>query len=328
VSSGTLGLVFALQALGVTRGTKVILPSFTFVATAQAVLYAGGIPLFVDVGNDLTVSAEDLAQLLRGNGGDAAVVIPVHMYGLPCSVKEIESIVDDHNRRTGRSLKVLYDAAHAFGSSLDGRKVGTFGTAEVFSLSVTKVLVSVEGGVVSSHDAELIRRIKKMRNYGIEQNYDAWYAGLNGKMSEFHAAVGLKNLARIEEFMSGRQQRAERYRRMIRAKTSFEVLSPSDGVRHTFKDFTILLPEESADRRGDVMRTLQEAGVETRAYFDPPVHEQRAFRVYADRPLPNTESLSRRVLTLPFYTTMTDDEIDYVVAALQKAEAEIHAGSI
>jgi dTDP-4-amino-4,6-dideoxygalactose transaminase len=321
-SSGTMGLILALQALGLEPGQKVILPSFTFVATAQAVLYAGGIPLFAEIREDLTLDPVDLQQLLDRHR-DVRAVIGVHTYGLPCQVEEIQRVIDGASRKKGSRIVLIYDAAHAFGSALHGRRIGTFGDAEVFSLSVTKALVCVEGGIISSRDPELIRRTQKMRNYGIEANYDAHYPGLNGKMSEFHALVGLYNLERLDGYLQIRQAQARYYNDRITSSTSFELLPWPDDVTHTFKDFTVLVPPCLEARRDQVIARLKEMGVETRAYFWPPVHAQNFFARFADRRLPLTESLSRRVITLPFYTSITRDEIDYVVSALADAQARL-----
>src|SRR5262249_34054675 len=133
----------------------------------------------------------------------------------------IESVVADAARRRGRHINVIYDAAHAFGSKRNGRKVGTFGDAEVFSLSVTKVLVTVEGGLVASNNADLVHRIRKMRNYGIESDYHTFWPGMNGKMSEFHAIVGLENLKRVDRLMAERQKQAHYYMSRIRATSGF-----------------------------------------------------------------------------------------------------------
>jgi dTDP-4-amino-4,6-dideoxygalactose transaminase len=322
LSSGTQGLIFALQALGLQPGQKVILPSFTFMATAQAVRYAGGVPLFAEIEEDLTLSPSDLDALLERHH-EVAVVIGVHMYGLPCRIAEIQQVVEEAGRKRGRRIALMYDAAHAFGSTINEARVGTFGDAEVFSLSVTKALVSVEGGMVSSRNVDLINRIKKMRNYGIESNYHTHYPGLNGKMSEFHAIVGLYNLARLDQYMAARQRSAHYYTDRIIAKTSFRTLPWPDGVTNTFKDFTVVTPEHLHGRRDDVIELLKNDGIETRAYFYPPVHEQQFFQQYADRRLPRTEELSRRVITLPFYTTITDAEMDYVVDALARAERKL-----
>jgi dTDP-4-amino-4,6-dideoxygalactose transaminase len=321
-SSGTMGLIFALQALGVGEGRKAILPSFTFVATAQAVRYAGGSPVFADVREDLTLDPADLEELLEKHE-DVAAVIGVHTYGLPCPVEKIQTIVDEAGRRRGRRIALVYDAAHAFGSAVNGRRIGTFGDAEVFSLSVTKALVSVEGGLVASRNPELIHRVRKMRNYGFEDNYDAYYPGLNGKMSELHALVGLRNLERLDAYLTARHERARYYSELIRSRTRFELLPWPAEVLHTFKDFTVLTPKTLDGRRDDVMRRLKASGIETRAYFYPPVHEQKFFARFADRHLPVTESLARRVITLPFHTSITRSEIEYVVSALADAEARL-----
>jgi dTDP-4-amino-4,6-dideoxygalactose transaminase len=323
LSSGTVGLIFALGALDLKPGEKVILPSFTFVATAQAILYAGGVPLFADIDDDLNISVSDLERLLNENP-DVGAVIAVHMYGLPARAREIERVVALASERRGRKIALIFDGAHAFGSSIEGEKVGGFGDAEVFSLSVTKVLVTVEGGLVSTRNPDLIERIRYMRNYGIQSNYNAQYAGVNGKMSEFHAIVGLHNLRRIDTLLSARQSRARSFRDKIESSTSFRLASWPDGVVHTFKDFTVLTPGVPGDgRRERIMQFLGDRGVETRAYFYPPVHEQTYFKAYATRPLPKTECLSRRVITLPFYTTLTDEQMNYMVETLKQADKEV-----
>jgi len=319
VSSGTIGLILTLHALGLKPGRKVILPSFTFVATAQAVVHAGGVPVFAEVDDDLTLSCADLDVLLARHH-DVAVVLPVHTYGLPCQVEAIQDIVDAAARRTGSPIAVLYDAAHAYGASINGRRVGSFGDAEVFSLSVTKVLVSVEGGLVASQNPALLQRTREMRNYGIASRYDAHWPGLNGKMSELHAIVGLHNLRQVPALIAERQRKARYYYEQIVAQTRFRTLVWPREVVHTFKDFTILIPDTLAGRRDEVMELLQERGIETRAYFSPPVHEQQFFRCYADRRLPRTEQFARQVITLPFYTTITEAEMNTVVGALAEAE--------
>jgi dTDP-4-amino-4,6-dideoxygalactose transaminase len=323
VSSGTAGLVFALAALGLQRGQKVILPSFTFMATAQAILYAGGIPLFAEIGDDLTICTDDLERLLEEHPDTGAVIV-VHMYGLPAQVRKIERVVAQASERCGRKIALIFDAAHAFGSSIDGEMVGGFGDAEVFSLSVTKVLVTVEGGLISTRDPELLRKIRCMRNYGVVSNYEAHFPGLNGKMSEFHAIVGLHNLRRLDSLLSARQQRARCLRRKIESQTMFRVSSWPENVVHTFKDFTILVPEiAKAGYRDQVMRFLAAREVETRAYFYPPVHEQAYFASYATRSLPKTDRLARRVITLPFFTSITEEEMNYITDALQNAQREL-----
>jgi dTDP-4-amino-4,6-dideoxygalactose transaminase len=319
VSSGTVGLVFALQAVGLGKGQKVVVPSFTFMASAQAILYAGGVPVFAEVGSDLTLCPDDLAAILERHP-DVAGVLATHAYGLPCRVNAIGQVRDEHARRNSRPIFIVYDAAHAFGSAVGERRVGAFGDAEVFSLSVTKMLVSIEGGMVSSESPEVVERVRRMRNYGIETAYDSHWPGMNGKMSELHAIIGLHNLRRLDGLLEARQRKARYFLDRLRKETAFETLQWPEGVTHTFKDFTVLVPEGKGRFRDDVIGFAGERGVETRAYFHPPVHEQHLFRPYADRALVHTEDVSRRVITLPFFTTITEAEMDYVVETLRLAQ--------
>jgi dTDP-4-amino-4,6-dideoxygalactose transaminase len=321
VSSGTIGLTLALSALcPELEGGRVIVPSFTFVATAQAVLNAGAVPLFAEIDDNLNISVGDVERLLSEHP-DVRAVIAVHMYGLPAPTAALERAVAVASSRLGRKIALLFDAAHAFGASVDGKRVGGFGDAEVFSLSATKPLVAIEGGLISSDNPELIQTVRYMRNYGLATNQSVKHRGANGKMSEFHAIVGLFNLRRIDALLRLRREKAQRYRDRIEQTTRFTTIVSPAGSIHTYKDFTIQIPGGVRQgTRDQVIRDLANAGVESRAYFDPPVHEHPQFRRFADRPLPNSERASRRVITLPFFAEISDEQIDYVMAALQEAD--------
>ena len=210
-------------------------------------------------------------------------------------------------------------------------RVGGFGDAEVFSLSVTKVLTSVEGGMVASRDEAIIHHVRKARNYGIESNYNAQYPGLNGKMSEFHAIVGRHNLRRLPELMANRQRKSAHYAALVHQRTSCRVMAASPNCISTFKDFTVVVPPQLKAERDHMMAAIATRGVETRAYFYPPIHEQDYFRPFADRPLP-ARKIARRVITLPFYSSITDEEmtlgVDALAAAEAEAEARVSAGAL
>jgi dTDP-4-amino-4,6-dideoxygalactose transaminase len=243
------------------------------------------------------------------------------MYGLPAWADKIEAIVAAASAKRGRKIPLIFDAAHAFGSAIGDRKVGTFGDAEIFSLSVTKSLVTVEGGLISTRHPELLEKIRCMRNYGVLSNYNAHFPGLNGKMSEMHAIVGLHNLRRCAQLIEVRQERARTFRSKVENATGFRVTAWPEGIQHTFKDFTVFLPESiHEDRRPAIIQALADRGIETRAYFYPPVHEQAYFTRFATRALPKTERLSRRVITLPFYSSLSCEEMDYVTGALAEIE--------
>ncbi|MGE3267722.1 MAG: DegT/DnrJ/EryC1/StrS family aminotransferase [Chloroflexota bacterium] len=322
VSSASMGLLFTLQAFGLKAGQRVILPGFTFTATAQAIRYAGGVPSFVEVEEDLTVSPSDLESLLS-RYDDIAAVVPVHLHGQPCRVAEIQQVVDAAAGRCGRPIPVIYDAADAFGASVDGRMVGTFGNAEVFSLSTSQALSSIEGGLVTSHHVGLVQRIRKMRNYGLDDGKRTYWPGLNGRLSEVHAIFGLASLHNLSERLAQRQRKARAYAEQIERMTSFRVAARWESSAPTFRDFTIIVPQPLKYRRDQVVELLTAHGVEARTPCFPPVHQQPYFRNLADRPLPVTEDLSLRVVTIPFFTTMTGDEMEYVIAALAAAEAGV-----
>jgi dTDP-4-amino-4,6-dideoxygalactose transaminase len=261
-------------------------------------------------------------ETLLSHNPDVTTILPVHTFGLPVRADEIEEVVQKAAQKRSKPISVLYDAAHAFGSVQGERRVGTFGNAEVFSLSATKVLSAIEGGIVSSRNSALIERIRHMRNYGIEKQYNARLPGLNGKMSEFHALIGLHNLRRLPKIIAERQRKARCYLDHIQAHTYCEVLPWPVDVTHTFKDFAVLLPKAQDHQRDEIMAFLKQCGIETRAYFDPPLHKQDFFQRFADRPLPHTEAAARRIMSLPFFTTIDEMEIDYVVQCL--AEAQVH----
>lgn len=322
VSSGTMGLLFALQALGVTSGDRVLVPSFTFMATVQAILYCGAVPIFLEIGPDMTVSVEDLKEQLAKNERVAAV-IGVHTYGLPARVEEIQRAVDQKNQDLQRKIKVIYDGAHAFGASVGKKRVGSFGDAEVFSLSVTKALVAIEGGMITSRHPEVIERIRKMRNYGIESNYNTFYPGLNGKMSELHSVVGLHNLKNLDWVLAERKRKAQYYVHAIESVSGFRTISVPSQVVHTYKDFTVFVPQALQGKRDEVCRELNAQGIDNRAYFYPAVHEQEYFKGYHSRPLPVTEDLSRRCITLPFFTSMTEAQMERVAEALSRSEKKL-----
>jgi dTDP-4-amino-4,6-dideoxygalactose transaminase len=319
LSSATAGLIMTLQALDVPPGSRVAVPSFSFVATAQAVLYAGCTPVYVDIAEDGNVDPVDLERVLR-DVPDVRAAILVHMYGLPVDADAVEKVVADAESLTGRRIPVIYDAAHAFGSARGDEHVGARGAAEVFSTSVTKVLTSVEGGIVSSRDPQLIDRLKRMRNYGIHSHYDAHFPGLNGKMSEFHAIVGLANLSRLGALVQARTDKSTTYAGLVTERARSRVMLAPEGTTSTYKDFTVLLPPDLKSKRDEIIARLAAQAIETRAYFFPPIHEQAFFTRFADRPLPVTEDVSRRVITLPFFSTISEDQMARVADALADAE--------
>jgi len=312
VSSCTSGLMLLLRASELSG--DVIVPSFTFAATAHAVAWAGLRPVFADIDpQTLTLSPR---SVMRATGVRAAAILATHTYGTPADVEGL----DDIARRNG--IRLFFDAAHAFGSLHGGRHVGTFGDAEVFSLSPTKVLVAAEGGIIATQNDVLAERCRIGRDYGNPGDYDCRFIGLNARMSELHAAVALASLDDIEDRIRDRNALADHYGSALGTVPgiTLPVVPPDD--RSTYKDFTVLVDPEAF---GTDARTLASAlaaeGIETRRYYDPPVHRMRAYERLAastNGSLATTDYASRRVLCLPLWSGMSDEDVDRVCEAIQR----------
>jgi dTDP-4-amino-4,6-dideoxygalactose transaminase len=321
VSSCTSGLILTLAALDL-KG-EVILPSFTFHATAHAIAWNGLKPIFVDCDADtFCISPEGVRERLSPN---TAAIVAVHIFGNPASVFELEEIAADAR------VPLIYDGAHSFGSKVGDLHSGTFGTAEVFSFSPTKLLVAGEGGLVATRDATLAKRLRAARNYGDAGNSDPELRGLNARMSEFHAALALRGIDNIDDRIERRNQIRIRYEKRVgaRAGISFQQIQP--GNRSTCKDFQILVDAESFGRSRDwLLDALRQRNIEARRYFWPPVHRQKLYGAAWDgRPLPVTDRISSRILTLPIYSSLRDEEVDAVCDAILDApESKMARGAV
>ncbi|MGY1739557.1 MULTISPECIES: DegT/DnrJ/EryC1/StrS family aminotransferase [unclassified Blastococcus] len=315
VASCTTGLMLTYQALGVTG--RVLMPSFTFAASAHAVVWAGAEPLFAEVDAD-TMTLDPAAAV--GLVGDAAAISATHVYGRPCEVEALEELAG----RAG--LPLVYDAAHALGSRRRGRPVGGFGTAEVFSLSPTKVAVAGEGGLVTTHDAALAEAVRLGRDYGNPGDYDCRFPGLNARMSELHAAVALASLDGLDERIAHRNDLVATFRAATAGLPGLSFQQVDDRDVSTYKDLTLVVdPERFGLDAASLGRALRLEGADTRRYYWPPIHRQQAYAsVPLGRELPITDRLAARVLTPPLYSHMTTDQVERLADAVVRIQA--HAG--
>ena len=315
LSSCTAGLMLVPRALRLRPGSEVIVPSFTFAATAQALVWNGLIPVFCDcLPGTCTLDPMDVERNLSPY---TAAICGVAVYGLPPDVDPLLDI----GRRAG--LPVYFDSAQGLGATYKGQPLGASGTCEVFSLSPTKVVTAIEGGVFTTNDAALAERVRAMRDYGKDANgEDMIYLGLSARMSELHGAVGLWSLQRIHDLVTARLGRIERYRERLG-------LLPGCRVQHFPRDrtssgnyFVLFLDERARRSRDDVHAWLKQAGIQTKRYFYPPVHEQSMFRSFPIRVssrLTQTRKASREGLALPLYAHMTDDEFETVCLMVEEA---------
>jgi dTDP-4-amino-4,6-dideoxygalactose transaminase len=299
------------------------MPSFTFSATAHAAAWMGAAPLFADCDPaDFLLDVDAAAKAgTRGAAGAVGAVVATHVFGAPCHPDEVESL-----GRTA-SVPVVFDAAHAFGATHRGRPVGGFGSAEVFSLSPTKPLVAGEGGLVTTHDGDLAERLRFGRDYGNPGDYDTRFAGLNARMSELHAAVALESLVELDAHLARRRELAGLYRDLLEPLPGVSVQRVDADAESTYKDLTIVVDEtQFGVSRDDVVTCLATEGIDTRSYFSPPVHRQRAYRSLPPVDLPVTDWLAARVISLPLWRDLTDDDvktISMVMSAIHDHADEI-----
>ena len=310
VSCCTAGLMLAVQA--VSPEGDAVLPSFTFSASGHAMAW-NGLGLRFGECDPVTFQADpdDLAARLEGAG----VLSATHLFGAPCDAEALEAVA----RKAG--VPLLFDAAHAFGATRGGRPIGGFGDVEVFSLSPTKVVVAGEGGLVATDREDVAEFVRIGRDYGNPGDYNTRFVGLNARMSELHAAVALESLSDLDENLALRSAVADRYRTGLEAIPGVSCQVISAGDTSAYKDFTITIdPAAFGGTRDDLRETLRAQGIDTRCYFDPPLHRQEAYASVMNGALPRTEELASRVLNLPIFPSLSLADVDIVVDVIGAAQ--------
>jgi perosamine synthetase len=311
VSTGTAALEIGLRCMEL-RGREVIVPTETFVASANAVLLAGGRPVFAEVRPDtLCLDLDDVVRRITPN---TAGVMTVHMAGLiQPDIEALRGLCVD------RGLFLVEDAAHAPGASVGGKRAGSFGQFGCFSFYATKVMTTGEGGMLTTNDAALAELARSYRNHGASlQGSDYTRVSANWRLPEVSAALGLVQLTHLDEFIERRCQIAQRYREELKAVRRL-TLPPSDAtLRHVYWNYIVML-EEGTDRSALARRLMDEFGVPVAWPYDPPCHLQPVFmRELGCRPgdLPQSERALRRHLALPMHVALTDDEVAHVARSL------------
>jgi dTDP-4-amino-4,6-dideoxygalactose transaminase len=301
--NGTVALEIAIRALGF-RG-EVIVPSFTFIATAHALQWQEITPVFCDIDpRTHTIDPDRVEQLItpRTTG-----IIGVHVWGRPCDVERLERIAQD------RRLGLLFDAAHAFACSHNGRMVGSFGNAEVFSFHATKFVNTFEGGAVVTNDSELAARIRLMKNFGFAGYDNVIYIGTNGKMCEISAAMGLTALDALDEFIAVNRRNYELYRRELADVPGLEQVTYEGTDAQNYQYIALVIDEETVGlSRDELVKVLHAENIMARRYFYPGCHRMEPYRSYfpnAGLLLPHTEVLTRRMMCLPTGTGITPEMI-------------------
>jgi dTDP-4-amino-4,6-dideoxygalactose transaminase len=313
VCNATIGLELLTRAAGLKD--EVIVPAFTFVATAHALQWQEITPVFCDV--DPRTHTIDPARVEELITPKTTGIIGVHLWGRPCDIEALAEIAGRRN------LKLLFDAAHAFGCSYDGKMIGRFGLAEVFSFHATKFLNTFEGGAIVTDNDEVAAKIRLMKNFGFTGYDNVIYLGTNGKMPEICAAMGLTNLESLDEFVAANRRNYETYRLNLAGIPGLSLLRYDDSEKCNYHYVVVEVDEVKAGlSRDELVKLLHAENILARRYFYPGCHRMEPYRSYyphARLLLPETEKLAQRVLALPTGTAISTPEIEATCSILDRA---------
>ena len=300
-SSGTTALHLALLANGVGPGDEVITTPFTFIASANSILFTGAKPIFVDIDEiSFNLDPKLVEQVVTSN---TKAIMPVHLYGQICDMDALLAIAEDYN------LAIIEDACQAVGSTYNGRKAGSFGTG-AFSLYATKNIMSAEGGMITTNDDGIAEQCRLLRNHGMRRRYYYDMLAFNYRMTDVHAAIGLAQIDRLPQFTSRRRANAEYYNANINS-----VITPKslDGQGHVWHQYTIRV--NGGRDRDLAVKHLNESGVGTGIFYPVPAHQHDYMRdIVGDVRLPVAERLSQEVISIPVHPQLSQEDLEKIVA--------------
>lgn len=309
-TNGTLPLLCALQALRITG--EVITTPYSFVATTHTLWWNNIKPVFVDI--DPTTCNIDPDKIEAAITPQTTAIIPVHVYGKPCDTERIQEIADKYG------LKVIYDAAHAFGVEVNGKSILEAGDISTLSFHATKVYNTIEGGALVCHDEKTKQRIDYLKNFGFADEITVIGPGINGKMDEIRSAYGLLNLKQVDTAIAARQQIANAYRRALREVKGITFMDDMPGVRHNYSYFPIFIDKEKYGMtRDELYFKMKEQGVWGRRYFYPLISEFSTYRgLESSRPekLLNAHKMADTVICLPMHHILTKCEMSKVIESI------------
>ncbi len=312
-TNGTLPLMVAFQALGLTEG-EVITTPFSFVATTNSICWNKLTPVFVDVdpvtGN---IAPEKIEEAITPR---TVAIMPVHVYGTPCDTKRIEEIAKRHN------LKVIYDAAHAFGVKQDGESIPKAGDMATLSFHATKAYTTIEGGALVCHSREMKEYVDKLRNFGFANETEIVAAGMNSKMDEVRSAYGLLSLNHVDNAIASRKRATMAYREALRDVEGISFLEDMEGVEHNYSYFPIFVDKERYGiSRDELHAKLKENNILARRYFYPLISDFAPYRGLPSSAvdnLPVAHKLSESVVCLPMHHELTAEEIERVLTCIKR----------
>lgn len=303
--NGHTALEMVIQAFNFPEGSEIITTPFTFISTTHAIVRNHLKPVFCDIKvNDGTIDEKKIENLITEK---TVAILPVHVYGNVCNIDEIQKIADKY------TLKVIYDAAHAFGVAYKGKGIGSYGDASIFSFHATKVFNTIEGGAVSFSDPKLYNQLYNLKNFGIRGEELVISIGANAKMNEFSAIMGLCNLKHIEEEINKRKKRWELYKKNLAEIQEIRFLDENRHATLNYAYFPILIKSNKQRTRDELYSYLQEQNIYSRKYFYPLTSDQVCFKNrYKKIKLDIARDLAKRVLVLPLYADMELEEVNKI----------------
>ena len=312
-NNGTIALLTALKALDLPYGSEVITTPFTFAATPHCISWNGLKPVFCDIEpKTMTIDADKIEALITPN---TSAIVAVHVYGFPCDVYKIEKIAKKYN------LKVIYDGAHVFSTEIDGKGIGEFGDITMFSFHATKLFNTIEGGCLTYNDDKLFRKIYNLRNFGIQSEELVEDIGINGKMNEIQAAVGLLNLNLYKEEQRKRALVKDYYDKNISGIKGIYVPQMPDNTTNSYQYYPIVINDDYPLSRNELYDKFKTYNVMTRKYFYPLCSDYECYKDLessAKENLPVANEMKNKVLCLPYYGSLNQDVLSLVCGVLNE----------
>ena len=310
VNTGTAALHSAMVAAGVKKGDEVILPSFTFVATAEAVVMAGGEPVFVDINPETyNISLDEIQKSVTKK---TKAIVPVDLYGFSADIEPIKKIATEND------LTVVEDAAQAHGATYAGKPAGFFSDVACWSLYASKNITTGEGGVVTTDSDEIAETLRLIRTHGEKAKYASLMLGYNYRMSEIQAAIGIVQLEKLPNFVDKRRNNAQRLTELLTALDELKVPQESKEHQHSWYLYTVRLQNGTEKERNTIVKELKRKDISAEVYYINPVHLMPYYRKsFGVRNLPETEKAAKQVFSLPIHPGVTETQIDYIGKTLK-----------
>ena len=311
VANGTMALDTALKALGLGPGDEVVTSAFSFIASSNCVLFQGAKPVFADIDlRSFNIDASDVAEKITAR---TRAIIPVHLFGQPAEMDALKDLAEDHE------IALVEDAAQAHGAEYKGQRVGCLGDIGCFSFYATKNMSTGEGGMITTNNSELARRLRLIRDHGQTEKYHHTILGYNYRMTEMCAAVGLVQLKKLDGFIKRREKNAELLTMGIKKITGLTPPCVKNDVRHVFYQYAVKVEDDYPMNRNELAGHLTQTGVGAAVYYPVPIYKQPFYKTlgYGRVVCPTVEEVCKRILSLPVHPSVSNEDVAYILDVLE-----------